>query len=253
MRPRAWPAAAVQGEGCGKIEKARREGRGVLLGSHQIYRGGFERKKKKRILCQRRKGQIPLYSGALLDRRPNSCQPLANLKVKRPKSETDLQKVRTLHSVHCDLALQLLYSIPSWQAPAKNPTMDDSASETLKSATPSINNEKSREAEDSVREGSQSPTPNPEPKVSNVEARVSTDSGIKKVHSTTKDVQDELTRVMTSGEGVEYPTGAKLGLISLALCLSVFLMALACKILPNPTIYVLTFVIGQHYYCHCYS
>jgi hypothetical protein len=108
---------------------------------------------------------------------------------------------------------------------SEKPTMDDSASETLKSATPSFN-EKAREAEDSVREGSQSPTP--EADVSNAEARVSTDGGMRKVHSTTKDAQDELTRVMTSGEGVEYPTGVKLGLISLALCLSVFLMALVC-------------------------
>jgi EmrB/QacA subfamily drug resistance transporter len=98
----------------------------------------------------------------------------------------------------------------------------DSASDTLKSASPSVN-EKAREADDSVREGSQSP--DPEPTVSK-EARVSTDSGLRKVHSTTKDVQDELTRVMTSGEGVEYPTGVKLSLITLALCLSVFLMAL---------------------------
>ncbi|KAE9381430.1 putative HC-toxin efflux carrier [Stipitochalara longipes BDJ] len=102
----------------------------------------------------------------------------------------------------------------------------DSASDTLKSASPSVN-EKAREAEDSVREGTQSPTPDPEPtNISNKEARVSTDSGLRKVHSTTKDVQDELTRVMTSGEGIEYPTGVKLSLISLALCLSVFLMAL---------------------------
>ncbi|PMD24864.1 putative HC-toxin efflux carrier [Hyaloscypha hepaticicola] len=105
----------------------------------------------------------------------------------------------------------------------KPPTIvDDSTSETLKSANPSID-EKGGEAENSVREGSQSP----EPTVSNANAaRVSTDSGLRKVHSTTKDVQDEITRVMTSGEGVEYPTGVKLGLISLALCLSVFLMAL---------------------------
>jgi hypothetical protein len=41
-----------------------------------------------------------------------------------------------------------------------------------------------------------------------------------------KEVQAELTRIMTSGEDVEYPTGVKLNLISLALCLSVFLMAL---------------------------
>jgi hypothetical protein len=101
--------------------------------------------------------------------------------------------------------------------------MDDSASETLKSANPSIN-EKASEAEDSAREGSPSPTL--EPTVSNATARVSTDSGMRKVHSTTKQAQDELTRVMASGEGIEYPTGVKLSLISLALCLSVFLMAL---------------------------
>lgn len=40
--------------------------------------------------------------------------------------------------------------------------------------------------------------------------------------------QEELNRVMTSADGVEYPTGVKLQLISLALCLSVFLMALVC-------------------------
>ncbi|KAJ5032371.1 uncharacterized protein L3040_008976 [Drepanopeziza brunnea f. sp. 'multigermtubi'] len=37
---------------------------------------------------------------------------------------------------------------------------------------------------------------------------------------------DSLTRINTSSEGTEYPTGVKLGLISLALCLSVFLIAL---------------------------
>ncbi|KAF7166397.1 hypothetical protein CNMCM5623_000085 [Aspergillus felis] len=36
----------------------------------------------------------------------------------------------------------------------------------------------------------------------------------------------EPSKVMTTGEGVEYPTGIKLGLVTLALCLSVFLMAL---------------------------
>lgn len=112
----------------------------------------------------------------------------------------------------------------------------DSASDTLKSASPSVD-EKAREADDSVREGSQSPTPDPEPTVSNKEARVSTDSGLRRVHSTTKDVQDELTRVMTSGEGIEYPTGVKLSLISLALCLSVFLVCvysgLSHDILPR--------------------
>jgi hypothetical protein len=139
--------------------------------------------------------------------------------------------------------------------PSEKPTMmsDDSASETLKSATPSFN-EKAHEAEDSGREGSQSPTPNPDPTVSKAAGRASTDSGLRKVHSTTKDAQDELTRVMTSGEGIEYPTGAKLTLISLALCLSVFLMALVCAVLSIlADICVNTLVIGQHHYCHRYS
>ncbi|RFU35223.1 hypothetical protein B7463_g1134, partial [Scytalidium lignicola] len=42
-----------------------------------------------------------------------------------------------------------------------------------------------------------------------------------------------LGKVRTSDEGVEYPTGAKLNLISLALCLSVFLMALDNSIIAT--------------------
>lgn len=38
--------------------------------------------------------------------------------------------------------------------------------------------------------------------------------------------KNELQRVQTSEDGVEYPTGMKLAFISLALCLSVFLIAL---------------------------
>lgn len=95
----------------------------------------------------------------------------------------------------------------------EKPTMDDSASETLKSASPSVVGK----AEASAREGSQTPTG--EEKAAELH----------RVHSTTKDVKDEMTRVMTSGEGVEYPTGLKLNLISLALCLSVFLMALVSQ------------------------
>ena len=133
----------------------------------------------------------------------------------------------------------------------KPPTIvDDSTSETLKSAISSID-EKAGEAENSVREGSQTP----EPTASNANAaRVSTDSGLRRVHSTTKDVQDEITRVMTSGEGVEYPTGVKLGLISLALCLSVFLIALVCVARISLQIHVLILlVLGQHHYRHGYS
>jgi hypothetical protein len=45
------------------------------------------------------------------------------------------------------------------------------------------------------------------------------------VHATKMDGHD-LSKIKTSETGVEYPHGVKLGLISLALCLSVFLMAL---------------------------
>lgn len=87
--------------------------------------------------------------------------------------------------------------------------MDDSASETLKSA-PSSMNEK---AAPSVRQGSRSPTP--------------TQSIHEDVTKETAVVDGSaLEKVNTSAEGTEYPTGLKLGLISLALCLSVFLMAL---------------------------
>ena len=51
------------------------------------------------------------------------------------------------------------------------------------------------------------------------------EEGLGKVLSA-KDAMAELNKVMTSGEGIEYPTGARLNLVSLALCLSVFLMAL---------------------------
>lgn len=42
----------------------------------------------------------------------------------------------------------------------------------------------------------------------------------------TKEAMEELNRVMTSGDGVEYPTGLPLTLVTIALCMSVFLMAL---------------------------
>jgi hypothetical protein len=51
------------------------------------------------------------------------------------------------------------------------------------------------------------------------------DAALDKVMSA-KEAMAELNRVMTSGEGIEYPSGARLHLVSLALCLSVFLMAL---------------------------
>lgn len=64
------------------------------------------------------------------------------------------------------------------------------------------------------RDGSRSPTP--VPSIENGEAEP----------KTVEAAEAELTQVRTSTEGVEYPTGLKLALISLALCLSVFLIAL---------------------------
>jgi MFS family permease len=98
------------------------------------------------------------------------------------------------------------------QSPKKS-VMDDSTSETLKSASVSVNEKSSTmKAEESLQQESRSPTP--DLSVNNSESDLKTEK------------EAELTRVMTSAEGVEYPTGVKLGLISLALCLSVFLIAL---------------------------
>jgi hypothetical protein len=101
--------------------------------------------------------------------------------------------------------------------------MDDKHSRTeeasLGSSSPSATlNEKTTEVEASTREATRSPTPAPS-------AKNEPAPELKKVASA-KEAQAELTKIMTSGEGVEYPTGVKLNLISLALCLSVFLMAL---------------------------
>ena len=88
--------------------------------------------------------------------------------------------------------------------------MDDSTTETLKSASPSMSEKAS--AVEADRQGSISPQPNEHPELKRVQS--------------TREAREQLTKIMTSGEGVEYPTGVRLGLISLALCLSVFLMAL---------------------------
>jgi len=120
--------------------------------------------------------------------------------------------------------------------------MDDGRSVTLKSATPSIS-EKAHEAGVSSRETSASPSPS----VVQDEINESND-----VHSA-QETKVELSRIMTSGEGVEYPTGVKLGLISLALCLSVFLMALVRTAFFNSaSCHILTSKLGQYYHCNCY-
>jgi hypothetical protein len=43
--------------------------------------------------------------------------------------------------------------------------------------------------------------------------------------------ETKLEQVFTREDGVEYPTGVRLGLVMLALCLAVFLLALVC---PRP-------------------
>ena len=100
--------------------------------------------------------------------------------------------------------------------------MEDTASSTTASLK-----EEAVEAEQSTREATRSPTP-----ALSVKAEESPE--LKKTVSA-KDAQAELTKIMTSGEGVEYPTGMKLHLISLALCLSVFLMALDNTIVRTPS------------------
>ncbi|KAG0650946.1 Aspyridones efflux [Hyphodiscus hymeniophilus] len=97
--------------------------------------------------------------------------------------------------------------------------MEDTACSVSSHSATLHDEEKKLEAEQSTREATRSPSPVP----------FEEDHGLKQVTSkamSAKEAQEELTKVMTSGEGVEYPTGMKLNLISLALCLSVFLMAL---------------------------
>ena len=105
----------------------------------------------------------------------------------------------------------------------KHSNMED-ASSSLSSPTVSLK-EKALETEQPTRETTRSPTPAPSVREEAPD--------LKKVLSA-KEAQAELTKIMTSGEGIEYPTGAKLNLISLALCLSVFLMALDNTIVSQP-------------------
>jgi len=82
-------------------------------------------------------------------------------------------------------------------------TMDDS---TLKSSSPSFDEKVKNEAGESIRQGSRSPSPAP-----SIKNEHHDQPDLKKVNSA-KEASAELTKIMTSGEGVEYPTGLKLGL-----------------------------------------
>ncbi|TVY20392.1 Efflux pump aflT [Lachnellula arida] len=102
-------------------------------------------------------------------------------------------------------------------------------SSTLNNSSPSIDEKPRLEAEESVRQGSSSPSPTP-----SVSEKIEQhgEHNLRNVDSA-KEAQAELTKIMTNGEGPEYPTGMKLGLISMALCLSVFLMALDNSIIAT--------------------
>ncbi|KAL3423692.1 major facilitator superfamily transporter [Phlyctema vagabunda] len=96
-------------------------------------------------------------------------------------------------------------------------SLQDSASDTdhtLKEGSALSTDPKEAQAGQTEREMSKSPSLHDEK------------PELHRVQSAREVAAAELQKVMTSGEGIEYPTGVKLGLISLSLCLSVFLMAL---------------------------
>jgi hypothetical protein len=122
--------------------------------------------------------------------------------------------------------LSLPYFFTSNEDPESMTAMDDSRSTTLheeKSSRPA-----SRDGEKSVlpsrasvneKETEAGVATSPHPSVNEKPEHE------QEVHATKMDGHD-LSKIKTSETGVEYPHGLKLGLISLALCLSVFLMAL---------------------------
>lgn len=96
----------------------------------------------------------------------------------------------------------------------------DDASTLAPSGNRSFNEKSSAKEMESSREATRSPSPTP-----SKHDETTTNLELHKTKSAAE-VEAEMQRVMTSGEGIEYPTGVKLHLISLALCLSVFLIAL---------------------------
>ena len=107
--------------------------------------------------------------------------------------------------------------------------MEDTSSVSSRSATPN-EEEKNLGSQSPTQEATSSPTPVREG-----------ESEMTKVNSraiSAKDAREELTKIMTSEEGTEYPTGMKLNLVSLALCLSVFLMALDNTIVSDHSLHL---------------
>lgn len=90
---------------------------------------------------------------------------------------------------------------------------------TLKSGTPSFDEKRAEKVEETRLGSSDSTVPSTKETAPESTTKAH-DGDLAKVMSvkSAKEVTEEMNRIMTSGEGVEYPTGAKLGLISLALC-----------------------------------
>lgn len=97
----------------------------------------------------------------------------------------------------------------SEKVPATQVAVDDSRSATLHSPNHSINDVEKTAVNDNVA-----------PVSSNPEVRYPGETHANVV------AENELKRIQTSDSTIAYPTGTKLALITLALCLSVFLMAL---------------------------
>ena len=93
----------------------------------------------------------------------------------------------------------------------------DTASMTSQTMTEKAS---AKESGFSTRDDTRSPSP-----TRSVLSKDETDPQIEKV-ATSGDARSEITRIQTREDGAEYPTGIKLVLVTVALCLAVFLMAL---------------------------
>jgi hypothetical protein len=108
-------------------------------------------------------------------------------------------------------------------------------SSTLKSGTPSFDEKRAEKLEEARLGSSDSTTADSTHEAARKSMTESHGADLKKIASTrsAKEVTEELHQIMTSGEGIEYPTGAKLGLISLALCKFPFISSMATSVSKN--------------------
>lgn len=112
------------------------------------------------------------------------------------------------------------------KTPRAPSTLEDNSSTLAPSTQSMAENSIAKESGVSTREATRSPSPTPSLSLQEKEEGENEERLALKKTMTAKEAQAELDKTMASGEGIEYPTGTKLGLISMALCLSVFLMAL---------------------------